>query len=84
MTTEFRDFSDRNVIHELRLNCVGISVIFRIFRLHRMHATHEMQPIVTDVCGVRPSVSLSVTRLNSASLCKNGLTDQDDVWGKHS
>jgi len=52
------------------------------FRLPRMHAVHEMQPIVTDVCGVCPSVSLSVTRLNSASLCQNGQTDQDAVWGE--
>jgi len=30
------------------------------------------------------SVSLSVTRLNSASLCKSGWTDQNAVWSKHS
>jgi len=34
--------------------------------------------------GFSPSVCLSVTRLNSASLCKNGWKDQDAVWGVHS
>jgi len=61
----------------------------RYFRLHRMH---EMQTIVTDVRGVCllvylsvcPSICLSVTRLNSASLRKNGWTDQDPICGKHS
>jgi len=48
-----------------------------------MHAMHEMQPIVTDVRGVCPPVCLSITRINSASLCKKG-TDQDAVWGEHS
>jgi len=32
----------------------------------------EMQTIVTDDRGVSLSVCLAVTRLNSASLCKNG------------
>jgi len=32
---------------------------------------HEMQTIVTNVYGVCQSVCLSVTRLNSASLCGN-------------
>jgi len=45
---------------------------------------HEMQTIVTDVHGVCLSVRLPVTRLISASLCKNGWTDQDAVWGEHS
>jgi len=54
----------------------GISV-----RLRRMH---EMQTIFTDDCGVCLSVGLSVTRLNSASLCKNDSTGQDAVWGEHS
>jgi len=47
-----------------------------------MHAMHEMQPVVADVHGVCPSVCLSVTWLNSASLCKK--TYQDAVWGKDS
>jgi len=38
---------------------------------------HEIQTIVTD----NLSVSLSVTRLSSASLCKNGWTDHDLVFG---
>jgi len=42
-----------------------------------------MQAIVTNVRGVM-SVSLSVTRLNSASLCKNVCTDQDTVWDEQS
>jgi len=37
------------------------------YRLHRMH---EKRTIVADVRGVCLSVCLSVTRLNSASLCK--------------
>jgi len=41
---------------------------------------HEMETIVTD----DTSVCLSVTQLNSASLCKNGWTDQDAVSGEHS
>jgi len=41
---------------------------------------HEIQIIVTDVRGVRPSV----TRLNTVSLCKNGRADQDAVCGEHS
>jgi len=43
---------------------------------------YEMQTIVTD----DPSVSLSVTRITSVSLCKNGWTDQDQdvVWVAHS
>jgi len=44
--------------------------IFLVFRLRRMH---EMQNTDTAVS----VVSLSVTRLNSASLCKNGWTEQD-------
>jgi len=32
---------------------------------------------------IAASVCQSVTRLNSASLCKNGRTDQDPVWGEH-
>jgi len=36
-------------------------LLFRFLRLHRMH---ELQTIVTDVCVVCPSVSLSVTQLN--------------------
>jgi len=31
---------------------------------------HQMQTIVTDVCGVCPSVRLHVNPLNSASLCE--------------
>jgi len=30
------------------------------------------------------SVCVSVTRINSAFLCKNGWTDQDAVWSEHS
>jgi len=41
--------------------------LFGIIRLHRMH---KMQVIITDVRGVRPSVCLSVTWLNSASVWK--------------
>jgi len=33
-----------------------------------MHAVHELQPIVTNVRAVCPLVSLSVARINSASL----------------
>jgi len=47
-----------------------------------MQCMDEMQPIVTDVCGV--SVCPSVMRLNSTSLFKNGWTDQDAVCSKHS
>jgi len=42
---------------------VASTISLQLFRLHRMH---EMQTIVTDV----HSVSLSVTWLNSASLCR--------------
>jgi len=52
-----------------------------IIRLHRIRV---MQIIVTDVCSVCPSISLSVTRLNSALLFKNGWTDQDPIWCEHS
>jgi len=48
--------------------------------VYRLHRVHEMQPIATD----SQSVSLSVTRLHSASLCKNGRTDQDHIWVEHS
>jgi len=41
--------------------------VFFVYRLHRMQ---EMHSILTDVCGVCLSVSLSVTRLISASLRK--------------
>jgi len=48
----------------------------KYFRLHRMHGGDEMQTIVTDRQSRCLSASLSVcqsaTRLNSASLCKNG------------
>jgi len=52
----------------------GTGIVFcTVVTLHRMH---EMQIIVTNVRSVSlsvcPSVSLSVTRRNSASLCKNG------------
>jgi len=43
------------------------NVHMAVIRLHRMH---QMQTIVTDVRGVCLSVSLFVTRLNSASLQK--------------
>jgi len=45
---------------------------------------HKMQPSDTDVHGVCLSVSQSVIWLNSDSLCKNGWTDQDAIWGEHS
>jgi len=45
---------------------------------------HEMLTIVTDVRGVCLTVCLSVTRFISASLYKNGWTDQDAVWDEHS
>jgi len=64
--------------HVLCLFCVFY--VRRFFRLHRMH---ETQTVVTDD-RVRHSVSLFVTRLNSASLCKNGWTDQDADWNEHS
>jgi len=44
----------------------------------------RIHPILTDDRGVRQSVGLSVTRLNSPSLCENGGTYQDAVWGEHS
>jgi len=51
------------------------------FRLHRITAYCYR-------CAQRLSVSLIVslfdTRLISASLCKNGRTDQDALWGEHS
>jgi len=57
-------------------------IIIIIIRLHRMH---EIQTIITNVRGVCqsvcPSISLSVVRLKSGSLCKNGWTEQDAVWG---
>jgi len=63
-------------------------------RLHVSKVIHEYfrQSVVTDVRGVClsvcpsvcPSVNLSVMRLNSASLCKSGWTDQDPVRGEHS
>jgi len=63
-------------------DCLSIECVFR---LHRMH---EMQSIVADgrgVClSVCPFASLSVTWLCSASLCKNGWTDQDPVWDERS
>jgi len=51
--------------------CVKYFELFccSVYWLRRMH---EMQTIVTDVHSVGPSVCLSVTQLNSASLCKNG------------
>jgi len=58
------------------LTVVGIMVV-AFFWLHRMH---EMQSIVIDV----RSVCLSLMLLISASLCKNGWTDQDAVWDEHS
>jgi len=42
------------------LQTLMFTLIFSILRLHRMHAIHEVQPIVTDVCGVCPSVCPSV------------------------
>jgi len=36
------------------------------------------------VVSVRHAVCLSITPLSPASLCKNGCTDQDPVWSKHS
>jgi len=47
----------------------NLTVPYRlVFRLHGMHAMHEMQPIVTNVRGVCPSVCLSrgSTRLHCA------------------
>jgi len=62
--------------------------IMPIVRLHLMHCMHSMQPIVTDMRGVCPSVCpyihQSVAWLNSVSLCKNSCMDQDAVWGEHS
>jgi len=49
-----------------------------VYRLHRMY---DMQTIVTDVRGVCLSVCLL---RGSDSLCENGWTDQDPVWGEHS
>jgi len=64
-----------------RRSCSNVS----FSRLRRMH---KLQTIATDVRGaclsVCPSVYLSVTRLNSASLCKNDWIDQNPVWSKHS
>jgi len=34
-------------------------VYFNFFIIIRLHRMHEMQPIVTDVCGICPSVCLS-------------------------
>jgi len=62
-------------IHECRDQWLVMQTF--VFGQHRMH---EMQTIVTDDHGV----CLSVTRLNSASLCKNGWMDQDHVWGEQS
>jgi len=47
-----------NTDNEIRYSRCNIDLSH--FRLHRMHAMHGMQPIVTDVRGVCPSVSLSV------------------------
>jgi len=56
------------VMKRLRDQVLSMKYLCNVFR-HRMH---EMQPIVTDNRGVCLSVSRSVTRLISASLCKNG------------
>jgi len=48
---------------------ISIVPYLYFFRLYRLR---EMQTIVTDGSGVYQSVCLSATRLNSASLCKNG------------
>jgi len=50
------------------------------FRLHRYMRCRLLLPMFTEC----QSVCQSVTRLNSASLCKNGWTDQDAVWSVHS
>jgi len=50
------------------------SVTLRLLRMH------QIQTIATNDRIVCPSV----TRLNWASLCKNGWMDQDPVWGKQS
>jgi len=65
------------------MQCMSQS-FFALWCIMRLHRIHEMLTILTDVRGVCLSVSLSVTRLISALLCKNGWTDQDAVWGKHS
>jgi len=56
-------------------------IVTNYFRLHRMH---EMLTVLTGVRGVCLFVCLSVTRLISASLFKNGWTDEDAVLGEHS
>jgi len=58
---------------EIRLQLVTtISRDVNLRVSNRLHRVREMQLILTDDCGVCLSVGLSVTRLNSASLCKNG------------
>jgi len=52
-----------------RLNNIVFASLVVLFRPLRMH---EMQAIATDDCRVCLSVCLFVTRLNTASLCKNG------------
>jgi len=56
------------------LYCVQICFCYRFFRLYRMHVMHQMQPIVTNVRGVCPSVCLSrgSTRLHCAKKRLNG------------
>jgi len=72
--------SQHATLWQFLVNCASWNV-FIIIRLHQMH---ETQTIVADGRGVCPLVCLSVTRLHSASLCRNGWTDQDPVCGEHS
>jgi len=85
MFKEMPDLQIFLVRSDIHTNLISFSysscLIKFIFRLHRMH---EMHTIVTDDHGVCLSVCLSVKRLNLASLCKNGRTHQDAVWGGHS
>jgi len=73
-----------NSIHikQVMMSCTYDTVMFSDILLllsciEYMKYTKLLQMIVV-------SVSLSVTWLNSASLCINGWMNQDQVWGEHS
>jgi len=55
--------------------------MFLAFQVARIH---DVRTIVIDVLGICQFVSLSVsvTRLNTASLCKHSWTDQGSPWGE--
>jgi len=64
-----------------------VEIVYKLCQLKlyfRLHWMRVMQTIVTDVLAVWPSVCLSVTLLNSASLCKDGWMDHSPDFNEHS